>query len=104
MKKIYLQSQKDSQINDSFYYDQKLQEGTEVLHNNVMHTVIHSRDVSDIYTTEQIKEQFVNVLNKTYHGCTESEMEYIIYSLDKETLHIAEELNREEQSNRRNHE
>ena len=82
MYKIYLQAKKDNSINDSFYYDQKLIFGTDVLHSNVMHTVVHSREVSDIYTTEQIKEQFINVLNKTYHHCTEAEMDYIIYSLD----------------------
>ncbi len=100
MYKVYLQAKRDAQINDSFYYDQKLQLGISVLHNNVLHEVVHCREISDCYTTEQIKEQFVSLLNKTYHNCTESEMEYIIESLDKETFHIAEELNKSESENR----
>lgn len=96
MYKIYLQSKKDSLINDSFYYDQKLVLGTCVLHSNVSHEVIHCREVSELYTTEQIKEQFIKVLNKTYHQCTESEMDYILYSLDKEMLISSEEVNKEE--------
>lgn len=96
MLKIYLQSKKDTKIDASFYYDQKLIIGTDVLHNNVLHTVVHCRDVSELYTTEQIKEKFLKILNKTYHGCSESEMDYILYALDKETLECSEELNKEE--------
>ncbi len=102
MYKVYLLS-KEGNISANFYYDQKLMLGTTVLHNNIMSEVIHCREISEIYTSEQIKEQFINVLNKTYQNCTENEMEYIIESLDKETFHVAQELNKLESENRHSH-
>lgn len=99
MYKHYLQSTNDPLLTDSFYYDQKLPLGTPVMHSNIMHEVIHSRQVSDIYTTEQIKEQFIHILNKTYLHCTDNEMDYIIEKLDQETFYVGEQLNNLESSN-----
>ena len=95
MYKTYVQSEKDPNINDSFYYDSELPIDTAVLHNNMMHKVIHIRKMSDIYSSKEIKDEFIRVLNKTYHGCTDAEMDYIIYSLDKKTVDNLNDMNHE---------
>ena len=95
MYKIYLTAKRDSQIESSFYYDEKLQPGLDVLHNNTMYETIHSREVSEIYSSEEIKEEFIKVLCKAYHGCTDSEMDYILYSLDKKTVDNLNEMSHE---------
>ena len=100
MYKTYLQAEKDPYINNSFYYDTNLAIDTIVFHNNLVCKVIHTRNVSEIYSSEEIKKEFIDVLNKTYHNCTDSEMDYIIYSLDKKIIQSSEELNKEESSNR----
>jgi len=95
MYKIYLTAKRDSQIESSFYYDEKLQPGLDVLHNNTMYETIHSREVSEIYSSEEIKEECIRVLNKTYHTCSENEIEYIIYSLDKKTVDNLNDMSNE---------